>query len=122
MRRLLSVVLCVLLLFSGCAADSYSALGSVETGTGTSWKQKHYLLNGTKHHHLNLGADEQNMEIEVVTEEGEIDITINRSGENILFIDDAKTGIYGFCTDGKVSVTIEAKNHRGSVAVRKAES
>ena len=76
MRKIMVFMLCIMLCagFSGCETDSYKAFMSIESGTRTSWSQKHDFLDGTKGHVLNLGKEEQKMVIEVVTEEGSVDI------------------------------------------------
>lgn len=125
MKRIISFVLCAMLCFgfSGCEADSYKALMSIESGSGTSWSQKHDFLEGTKGHILNLGKKEQKMIIEVVTEEGSIDIIAkDEDGEEITKIDDAETGKYTFTAKGKVKFRIYCSEHRGSVEVYKADS
>lgn len=125
MKKIIVFVLCAVLCFgfSGCEADSYKAFMSIESGTGTSWSQKHDFLEGTKGHVLNLGKEEQKMIIEVVTEAGSIDIIAkDKNGEEITKIDDAETGKYTFYAKEKVKFRIYCNEHRGSVAVYKADS
>ena len=116
-----SVIMC--LVFSGCEPDSYKAFMSIESGTRTSWSQKHDFFDGTKGHVLNLGKEEQNMVIEVVTEEGSVDIIVkDQNGEIFAEIENAETGTYNFSAKGKVKFRIYCSEHRGSVSVYKADS
>ena len=116
-----SVIVC--LVFSGCGPDSYKAFMSIESGTRTSWSQKHDFLDGTKGHVLNLGKEVQEMVIEVVTEEGSVDIIAkDQNGEIITEIENAETGTYNFSAKGKVKFRIYCEEHRGSVAVYEADS
>jgi hypothetical protein len=63
------------------------------------------------------------MEAIIVTEEGEIDITVtDKNGEEIIFLDDAETGTYEFTAEGKIKITIKAKDHHGSFEIKKADS
>ena len=125
MKKIISFVLCAMLCFgfSGCEADSYKALMSIESGSGTSWSQKHDFLEGTKGHILKLGKEEQKMIIEVVTEEGSVDIIAkDQNGEIFAEIENAETGTYNFSANGKVKFRIYCEEHRGSVAVYEADS
>ena len=116
-----SVIVC--LVFSGCGPDSDKAFMSIESGTRTSWSQKHDFLDGTKGHVLNLGKEEQEMVIEVITEEGSVDIIVkDQNGEIITEIENAETGTYIFSAKGKVKFRIYCEEHRGSVSVYKADS
>lgn len=125
MKKILVFVLCIVMClpFFGCEADSYKAFMSIESGTKTSWNQKHDYLEGTKSHFFNLGKEPQEMIIEVVTEEGEIDIKIaDASGNEILSIENAVTGNYSFSAEGRIKISIYCKEHRGSVLVQKVNS
>lgn len=125
MRKILIFALCLIICLSlfGCEADSYKALLSIESGTRTSWSQKHDFLDGTKVHVLNLGKEEQKMVIEVVTEEGSVDIIAkDQNGEIFVEIENAETGTYNFSAKGKVKFRIYCSEHRGSVSVYKADS
>ena len=63
------------------------------------------------------------MEAIIVTEEGEIDITVtDRNGEEIIFLDNAETGTYEFTAEGKIKITIKAKDHHGSFEIKRADS
>ena len=116
-----SVIMCFV--FSGCEPDSYKAFMSIESGTRTSWSQKHDFLDGTKGHVLNLGKEEQKMVIEVVTEEGSVDIIAkDQNGEIFAEIENAETGTYNFSANGKVKFRIYCSEHRGSVSVYEADS
>ena len=113
----------IMILFCGCNYNSGVALGKVESSTGTRIKQSHLLLNGTEVRTISVGNEEQKMEAIIVTEEGEIDITItDKSGEEIIFLDNAETGTYEFTAEGKIKVTIKAKDHHGSFEIKKADS
>ena len=116
-----SVIICFV--FSGCEPDSYRAFMSIESGTRTNWSQKHDFLEGTKGHVLDLGKEEQKMVIEVVTEEGSVDIIAkDQNGKIITEIENAETGTYNFSAKGKVKFRIYCEEHRGSVSVYKADS
>ena len=63
------------------------------------------------------------MIIEVVTEEGSVDIVAkDKNGEIITEITDAETGSYTFSAEGKVRFRIYCSEHKGSVSVHKADS
>ena len=113
----------IMILFCGCNYNSGVALGKVESSTGTRIKQSHLLLNGTEVRTISVGNEEQKMEAIIVTEEGEIEITItDKSGEEIIFLDNAETGTYEFTAEGKIKVTIKAKDHHGSFEIKRADS
>ncbi|MBQ6877907.1 MAG: hypothetical protein IJO22_05850 [Oscillospiraceae bacterium] len=125
MRKIIIFALCIMFCFgfAGCESDSYKAFMSIESGTKTSWSQKHDFLEGTKGHVLNLGKEKQEMVIEVVTEEGSVDIIAkDQNGEIITEIENAETGTYNFSAEGKVKFRIYCEEHKGSVSVRKADS
>lgn len=117
--KILSVLMALLLL---CGCDSYRAFMSIESGTLKSWSQSHDLLDGRKSHILFLKAGSK-MEIDVETEEGEMDITVKTlSGEEIIEIENAETGSFEFEAEGFVKITVNADEHRGSVSVKQKES
>lgn len=121
MKRIFVVILSVLLMFSGC--DSYRALMSVESSTPKSWEQRHGMLDGKKSHTLYLGTEIQEMEVKIVTEKGEIDVTVEDSlGKTVFEIENAKTGTYYFSAEGRTKITVEADEHKGSIAVKRRES
>ena len=123
MLKKIIAALCILLMFSGCEADSYKAFLSIESGTKTSWNQKHDYLEGTKSHVLYLGKEPKEMEIDVVTEEGKIDIKFTDiKGNEILFLENAETGKYEFSAEGKVKIRIYCREHQGSISVYKKDS
>ena len=81
------------------------------------------LLDGKQVRTFSLGNEPQEMEVTVVTEKGEIDITVlDSNGEEIFEIDDAKTGTYEFSAEGKIKITVKAKDHHGSFEIKKANS
>ena len=121
--KITAFILCIVMLFSGCGFNSGIAILSIESSDRTSWSQSHHLLRGTKSHTMNLGKKEIQMEAEVVTEEGEIDIFVTTiSGEILLEIEDAKTGIYDFSASGRIKIKIVADDHRGSINVNPIDS
>ena len=123
MLKILAALVCILVLFCGCNYNSGLAIGKVESSTGTRIKQSHLLLNGTEVRTISVGNEEQKMEAIIVTEEGEIDITItDKNGEEILVLEDAETGTYEFSAEGKIKITVKAKDHHGSFEIKKANS
>ena len=117
------VLSCFIMLFSGCGFNSGTALMKVENSTKTSWKQSHMLFDGTEIRSFSLGDEQQKMEVTVVTEKGEIDITVFDSNrEKIFEIDDAKTGTYEFTASGKIKIKVEADSHKGNFEIKKADS
>ena len=123
MIKLAALILCFVMLFCGCNYNSGIALGKVESSTRTRVKQSHLLLNGTEVRTLSIGNEEQKMEAIIVTEEGEIDISITgNGGEEIVFLDNAETGTYEFTAEGKIKITVKAKDHHGSFEFKKADS
>ena len=125
-RKLLKIsatLVLIMILFCGCSYNSGIAIGKVESSTRTRIKQSHLLLNGTEVRTLSVGKDQKEMEALIVTEEGEIDIIItDKSGNEIIFLDNAETGTYEFTAEGKVKITIKANDHHGSFEIKKADS
>ena len=125
-RKLLKIsatLVLIMILFCGCSYNSGIAIGKVESSTRTRIKQSHLLLNGTEVRTLSVGKDQKEMEALIVTEEGEIDIIItDKSGNEIIFLDNAETGTYEFTAEGKIKVTIKAKDHHGSFEIKRADS
>ena len=123
MFKILAVFGCIMILFCGCNYNSGIAIGKVESSTRTRIMQSHLLLNGTEVRTLSTGKEPQEMEAIIVTEEGEIDITVtDRKGEEIIFLDNAETGTYEFTAEGKIKITIKAKDHHGSFEIKRADS
>ena len=123
MLKILAVFVCIMMFFCGCNYNSGLAIGKVESSTGTKIKQSHLLLNGTEVRTLSAGKEEQKMEAIIVTEEGEIDITItDKNGEEIIFLDNAETGTYEFTASGKIKIKVEADSHKGNFEIKKADS
>ena len=121
--KIFSLLLCVMMLLCGCSYNSGIAIGKVESSTRTRIKQSHLLLNGTEVRTLSVGKGQKEMEALIVTEEGEIDIIItDKSGNEIIFLDNAETGTYEFTAEGKVKITIKANDHHGSFEIKKADS
>ena len=121
--KIFSLLLCVMMLLCGCSYNSGIAIGKVESSTRTRIKQSHLLLNGTEVRTLSVGKEPKEMEAVIVTEDGEIDIIItDKSGREIIFLDNAETGTYEFTAEGKVKITIKAKDHHGSFEIKKADS
>ncbi len=121
--KILAVVFCLVMVLSSCGFNSGIAIGKVESSTRTKIKQSHLLLSGTEVRTLSVGEEQQKMEAIIVTEEGEIDITITGSnGEEIAFWDNAETGTYEFNAEGKIKITVKAEAHHGSFEIKKADS
>ena len=123
MLKIFALLICIIMLFCGCHYNSGIAIGKVESSTRTRIKQSHLLLNGTEVRTFFAGNKPQDIEAIIVTEEGEIDITItDKNGEEIIFLDNAETGTYEFTAEGKIKVTIKAEDHHGSFEIKKADS
>ena len=123
MLKNFAVLVCIAMLFCGCSHNSGIAIGKVESSTRTRIMQSHLLLNGTEVRTLSTGKEPQEMEAIIVTEEGEIDITVtDRKGEEIIFLDNAETGTYEFTAEGKIKITIKAKDHHGSFEIKRSDS
>lgn len=121
--KIFAIILCVTMFFCGCGFNSGIALLRIESSTKTSWKQSHELLTGTEKRTLSLGKEHQEMEIEVVTEKGTIEIKVaDKNGEKIILLEDAKTGTYDFTASGKIVITVKADSHKGSFEIRKENS
>ena len=121
--KILAAFICILMIFCGCSYNSGIAIGKVESSTRTKIMQSHLLLNGTEVRTLSTGKEPQEMEAIIVTKEGEIDITItDKNGEEIFALEDAETGTYEFTAEGKIKITIKAKDHHGSFEFKKANS
>lgn len=123
MKKIIVLLVCFTILFSGCGFNSGIALLKIESSTKTSWKQSHEYLKGTEKRTLSLGGEPQEMIIEVVTEKGEIDITVTgKNGEEIIVLDNAETGTYGFTAGGRINIKVDAEEHKGSFEIKKADS
>lgn len=121
--KVFALLVCFFMLFSGCGFNSGTALMKVENSTKTSWKQSHMFLSGTEIRSFFLKDEPQKMEVTVVTEKGEIDITVfDSNGEEVFEIDDAKTGTYEFTASGKIKIKVEADSHKGNFEIKKADS
>ena len=121
--KVFAVLACFIMLFSGCGFNSGTALMKVENSTKTSWKQSHMLFDGKEIRTFYLEDEPRKMEITVVTEKGEIDITVlDSSGEEIFKMDDAKTGTYDFTASGKIKIKVEANSHKGNFEIKRADS
>ena len=121
--KIFMVIVCYLMLFSGCGFNSGTALMKVENSTKTSWKQSHMFFDGKEIRSFFLKDEPQKMEVTVVTEKGEIDITVfDSNGEEVFEIDDAKTGTYEFTASGKIKIKVEADSHKGNFEIKKADS
>ena len=121
--KVFALCACFIMFFSGCGFNSGTALMKVENSTKTSWKQSHMLLDGKQVRTFSLGNEPQEMEVTVVTEKGEIDITVlDSNGEEIFEIDDAKTGTYEFTAFGKIKIEVEADSHKGNFEIKRADS
>ena len=125
-RKLLKIsatLVLIMIIFCGCSYNSGIAIGKVESSTRTRIKQSHLLLNGTEVRTLSVGKEPKEMEAVIVAEDGEIDIIItDKSGNEIIFLDNAETGTYEFTAEGKVKITIKANDHHGSIEIKKADS
>lgn len=121
--KISATLVLIMIIFCGCSYNSGIAIGKVESSTRTRIKQSHLLLNGTEVRTLSVGKEPKEMEAVIVTEDGEIDIIItDKSGREIIFLDNAETGTYEFTAEGKVKITIKAKDHHGSFEIKKADS
>ena len=123
MPGIFAMLACALILFSACGFNSGIAVMRIQSSTRTSWKQSHDFLSGTEKQTLFLGNEPQEMEIKVVTDDGKIDITVTgKGGEEIIVLEDAKTGTYEFSAEGKIKITVKAKEHRGSFEIKRINS
>lgn len=110
------------LAFSTAKNASSASFLSVNLKTNTSWRVSHRLLTGTRDAVLNLGDEECTLQIDVVTEEGTLDLTVEDGEGAILFFQhDIPTGSFTISARGKVYVIVTADRHRGSFSVSKAE-
>ena len=121
--KVFALLACFIMLFSGCGFNSGTALMKVENSTKTSWKQSHMFFDGKEIRSFFLKDEPQKMEVTVVTEKGEIDITVfDSNGEEVFEIDDAKTGTYEFTASGKIKIKVEADSHKGNFEIKKVDS
>ncbi|MFB2021968.1 hypothetical protein ACEVJL_10815 [Pseudoflavonifractor sp. P01025] len=126
MRRKATVVgLCGLVLFIVVAY----ALGFNTTRLATrigytghewldSWSGKYICLDGSMTKTIHTNSDQDAIHVEVVTESGNISITMTDSEGNTVFEeDDIETSEFNVDVSGSVKVRITADKHRGSFSV-----
>lgn len=116
-KRMCAALLALIVL-TLCGCSSYVRLGYVGMQTGRHWSGSYKKLDGHMTHRMRAG--DAGLRAELITEEGDIALTVTGAdGESIFFADAA--GTYIIEAAGKVTVRIDADDHRGSFDIRSAD-
>ena len=111
------VVILVILLVTGNIGITRSQalrIKSKEFATKTQWSVEHQFCDGYMSRTMQA-ANEEDVQIVVVTEEGNISIKIEDMDGNIIFEqEEIPSGNYPVKLDGKYKVRVEFEDHRGS--------
>ena len=111
------VVILVILLVTGNIGVTRSQalrIKSKEFATKTQWSVEHQFCDGYMSRTMQA-ANEEDVQIVVVTEEGNISIKIEDMDGNIIFEqEEIPSGNYPVKLDGKYKVRVEFEDHRGS--------
>lgn len=76
----------VILFLIGCSGGSYKSINSIENNTNNSMESSYSSFNGHKFSSFKLEkGDELNLNIEVITKEGTLKITLIDKNDNELF-------------------------------------
>ncbi|MGN0650246.1 MAG: hypothetical protein ACI4KM_07405 [Oscillospiraceae bacterium] len=118
MKKIIALLLCGVLLLTGCdGASGCTAVGSVEITTNTSIELTYQKLNGTKKYDMRLHEGDS-LAVNVTTNSGSLTIEIAQKGEEPIY-----TGSVfpdgGFTVnihdDGRYYVSLIAEEHSGGV-------
>ena len=111
------VVILVILLVTGNIGVTRSQalrIKSKEFATKTQWSVEHQFCDGYMSRTMQA-ANEEDVQIVVVTEEGNISIKIEDMDGNVIFEqEEIPSGNYPVKLDGKYKVRVEFEDHRGS--------
>ena len=111
------VVILVILLVTGNIGVTRSQalrIKSKEFATKTQWSVEHQFCDGYMSRTMQA-ANEEDVQIVVVTEEGNISIKIEDMDGNVIFEqEEIQSGNYPVKLDGKYKVRVEFEDHRGS--------
>ena len=121
-----SAILIVVIVLAIIAVSQFLGLGTFRSGTRIgyvgnegwhSWSGRYTLLNGTMRH--TIGPDGDKLVVTVETESGVISIEIKDADGNVIFDEDnIGTTTFDVAVSGKVTVRIDADNHKGSFKIQ----
>lgn len=111
---LINVVVLGVLFWGGKLENrSGMRIGYFGTATNTEWTGKYVVLDGHMSKVLKPEGDE--LKVEIVTEDGSIDIYVeDENGEKLYKGSDMQTCSFTVGVSGKVKIKIDADNHKGS--------
>lgn len=111
----------IILFLVGCSGGSYKCVNSIENNTNNSMEMSYSSFDGHKFNSIKLKkGDELNLNIEVITEEGTLKITLVDKNDNELFkVENPKESINKTIKiekDSTYKVKVEGK-HKGSYKI-----
>lgn len=119
---LLTFVLFIMLLSTGCTYGTHFTIGSVENNTMNSMSMKYAKFSGNKNKEFTVKEGETiKVEVDITTESGKIDLYIESDkGETIYEGHSLETQNFtvNISDSGKYKVRLEAKNHKGSYTIK----
>jgi len=100
---------------TGMTRSQALSIKSKEFATKTMWSKEYQFCDGYMSRTMQTEADEDEIQIIVVTEEGDISIKIEDMDGNIIFEQEKiPSGNYPVELTGKYKVRVEVEDHRGS--------
>ena len=97
--------------------DSYTALGHVTNSTFSKWSSRYTSLNGHLSKRLNI--KDGSLDVEVVTNSGELDILVTDFEDNILYEQTSvPSTTLSIPANGKIKIKLTARKHSGSYSFK----
>lgn len=112
-------MIALLMLLTGCTCSSYTTVMSVESRNSHSFSMEYSKFDGTKVYTISADAERTAVDVEIVTDSGDLAITIAKEGQEPVYTGNhlPTTDFTVYLTEaGAYIVTLSAKEHRGSVA------
>lgn len=110
-----AILVGALCIISGCTVNNCVKLGFFENGNSNSWKASYTYLDGSTCRNMTAPDGKTTLQVELTTEEGEVDISIVDSEGNKLYSGtDLGNATFGVEAAGKVTVTVIGHKHKGS--------
>lgn len=111
----------MILFLVGCSGGSYKSINSIESNTNNSMEMSYSSFDGHKFNSIKLRqGDELNLNIEVITKEGTLKITLVDKNDNELFkVENPKEPINKTIKiekDSTYKIKVEGK-HKGSYKI-----
>lgn len=90
-------------------------IGYVSHRKWDSWSARYQMLSGVQRHAIGQDDIASILDVQVVTESGNICIEMNDEDGNVVFKQDAiETSAFTFNVSGKISICVNANKHKGS--------